>query len=85
MSESIENNKILPCVVPLFHYRNLVGDVQQKTSTIYTKQQNQAGNQQNFGGTGGDALGHEMKDTLKTLRADMSTLLQRPEVGLHQL
>ena len=63
---------------PLSFHRNLVGDVHQKTGVIYNKQ-SQGGGQPSMGG-GADVLSHEMKDTLKTLRSDMSTLLQRPQV-----
>ncbi|XP_072034073.1 protein ERGIC-53-like [Amphiura filiformis] len=59
--------------------RNLVGDVHTKTGVIYNKQ-SQGGGQQGFGGGGGgDVLSHEMRDTLKTLRSDMSNLINRPE------
>ena len=61
-----------------FH-RNLIGDVHTKTGAIYNKQ-TQGGAQPSLGGGGADVLSHEMKDTLKTLRSDMSTLLQRPQV-----
>ncbi|XP_033109456.1 protein ERGIC-53-like [Anneissia japonica] len=56
--------------------RSAVGDIQQKANFIHAKSQQQQGG---GGGFDGGVLTHEIQDNLRNIRADLGSLVKRPE------